>query len=344
MKRFRHHIIILLYLPLHLFGQSIQWANDYTGSTQSQVPAGWTISTQQDGQISTWQAQESPGASGSPGLLVLAMTDPGMDLELVTTTLLQEVAQNLQVTNRINNPAVTHLLIDAEISGISAKLATIALQDQGWLYVGIFAAPDNRFQELGGAELLYQALRQDNPYSATSSISSYQGGALNMQDTNIQNQILQQGVNVPASALVGSWLQSFSMLTGDDYLTNDNSIRTEERGYAHMLELRKDNSYRLTFRYQSYSAGCPYEAQAVESGRYEVSANTLTLARGSYKVDYNICGNKSVEHNSQLEQKSFQIGSTGNELVLRGTPFEYNVSTETDTSGKPFFQEGFRRQ
>ena len=336
-------LLIILTFPTLLPGHAINWVTDYTGTTNYQAPAGWTISTHHNEHLSTWQAEEAPGVEGSPGLMLLAMMDPGLPLEELTTTLLQEVAMQIEVRNSVTSPTECHLVLQAQISGIPAQLATFAVKNEQLVYVGIFAAPSERFQQLGGADFLYQAVRQGSPY-VRDSPTPRQTGALNMQDPLVQNQVLQAGVKQGARALSGVWLQSFSMLSGDDYLTPESTIRTEERGYAHLLDLRPDNTYQLTYRYQSYSAGCPYEAEVVESGRYEIAGTTLKLNRGNYDASYNICGQQSTERKSNLEQKTFQIGCTGQELVLRGTPFEYTISIDNDASGQPYFQEGFRRQ
>ncbi|MEL6969283.1 MAG: hypothetical protein AAFO02_03860 [Bacteroidota bacterium] len=335
---------VLLCLPLLLSGQTLRWTTDYTGTTTYQVPTGWIITIQQEGEVSTWQAQESPGEKGTPGLLVIAMADPGLELELLTTTLLQEVTQEIQIKNRIASYNQSHLTLGATINGIQAEVATMAMRDQQWVYVAMFASPSDRFYELGGASVLYRALQQQSPYLANERNGSELSNGSNMQDITTQNQILQQGVTHPSHELIGSWLQSFSILSGDDYLTSENAIRTEERGYAHLLDLREDNTYTLTYRYQSYSGGCPYEAEVVETGGYKLYDNTLKLQRDSYEANYNVCGDQSVERNNQLAPASYQIGSTGQELVLRGAPFEYSISVHNDASGQAYIQEGFRRQ
>lgn len=338
------YIFLFLSLPYFTAAQSLEWIVDYTGKTSYYAPQGWTISTQMEGDVAVWQAQESPGQKNSPGLLILAMNDPGLELEQITTSILQEVAQSLRIQNRIEQPNAVHLMLDASIEGIPASLATATLRNQGWVYLAMFAAPPGRFETLGGADVLYHSIQQANPYTLSDAKTRTHSGPLNMQDVQLQAQLLNQSSSLSEADLSGSWLQSFSMITGAEYLTNENTVRAEERGYAHLLEFKADRTYRITYHYQSYSAGCPYEAEVVETGAYTVDKNRLVLSNRSYQAHYNICGKSSEENGQHLASRTFMIGGNDHALVLRGEPFEYSISTETDSNGTAYIQEGFLRQ
>ena len=167
MKTLFSCIFLFLTLPYFTAAQSLEWIVDYTGNTSYYAPQGWTISTKMEGDVAVWQAQESPGQKNSPGLLILAMNDPGLELEQITTSILQEVAQSLRIQNRIEQPNAVHLLLDASIEGVSASLATATLRNQGWVYLAMFAAPPGRFEVLGGADALYRSIQQSNPYPSS---------------------------------------------------------------------------------------------------------------------------------------------------------------------------------
>ncbi|MEZ4983836.1 MAG: hypothetical protein R2795_02165 [Saprospiraceae bacterium] len=226
----------------------------------------------------------------------------------------------------------------------------MASEDGQYLYVAIFAAPANQYTTLGGASFLYQALQQPNPYqdeidtpTVGSNRATPSGTPLNMQDINMQNTLLQSSAAITTEALQGEWTQVMSMTTGDDYLLNGSQVLTGERGYGHVLTLRSNGTYQLSYLYSSFSGGCAYKSQVVETGKYNLQRNTLTLQRGRYDAEYNVCGQLTNDQQQQMGNKQFTVGmdAAGQHLVLRGSPFEYTISQDYDSNGQLLFQEGF---
>ncbi|MEZ4983837.1 MAG: hypothetical protein R2795_02170 [Saprospiraceae bacterium] len=80
--------------------QSIDWVTDYTGSTSYRAPRGWVVTAGQQEGVYTWQAEESPGAADSPGLLVMALNRPGGSLLENSTYILNQVVSDLRINEQ----------------------------------------------------------------------------------------------------------------------------------------------------------------------------------------------------------------------------------------------------
>jgi hypothetical protein len=333
---------------------------DYTGTTGYLVPRGWTVLTDQGNGVYSWQAQERPDEPGSPGLMVIAMADPGGDLGEMARYLLQQAVTGLQIQDEQRPGAgEVHLRATGTVQGLPARMTAMAMRDQTNFYFATFAAQPQDYEQLGGDQLLYQSLQRPNPFRGSSTTApasplspaaagtASTGGRLNMQDVTVQQALLQQGNLLSPGQLQGRWVQVMSMMTGDDYQSvTSGEVRMGERGYGHILELQPGGQYRLTYQYNSFSGGCEYQAQVVETGRYRISGHLLSLERGGYQGSFNVCGQRTPQQVQNPPALSFRIGTdaSGQHMVLQGKPFEYSISQDTDAYGNPLFQEGFYRE
>lgn len=348
-------IFLLLSLTITLQAQPLMQA-DYTGTTAYLVPQGWTVTTDQQQGVYSWQAQARPNDTGSPGLMVIAMADPGNDLREMAQYLLQQAVTGLQVQNEVRpNGTEVHFQATGTVQGLPAQIVAMAMRDQTNFYLAAFAAQPRDFQSLGGDQLLYQSLQRTNPFRGGAQApgmspatgSGATGAQLNMQDVAVQEALLRQGNQLSPAQLQGRWVQVVSMSTGDDYQSiTSGAIRRGERGYGHMLELRANGQYQLTYLYNSFSGGCEYQANVVENGRYQISGQQLTLQRTAYQGQFNVCGQQSPQNEQNPPGRTFRIGTdaSGQHLVLQGQPFEYTISQDTDAYGNALFQEGFYRE
>lgn len=174
----------------------------------------------------------------------------------------------------------------------------------------------------------------------------FQGSVLNLQDRAVKQEIIQSGSALIPADLVGSWVQSVGMSSGETFMDGSGNVFQGRHGYGHILEFDRNGLYRLTYLYNSTESGTVNRAEVVESGRYNLkSGNQLFLERDRYDASYVVMGTPSQETKQSPPTKSFLVGMTPDQrvLVIFGFPFEYSVSVETNQQGEPYILEGFQR-
>ncbi len=354
---FQRSFTLFLLLYVYQLAAQINMVPDYTGTTQYLAPEGWTIQVNKDEQngIFSWTAQEKPGKIGSPGLLIIAMDDfPGSNTDLVTQLLNQQFS-TLKVDQRKDiSQNESHFILKGKTQKIRAKVAAVFLKDpqQERIFLSYFAAPLDRYEELGRENLLYEAINKSNPFlTIVTNTDTKQDvgeleGELNMQDIQVQNQLLLATSSISPSEIKGKWLQVMSFVNGETFQeVHSENIIYGSRGYGHILELNSDNTYRLSYKYDQDYQACTNSAEVIEKGKYKLNDNILTLFDRAYNGVFTVCGKKSWENKDQQPDMSYRIGlsSSGTYLVLQGLPMPYTISTETSSDGKEIFQEGFSR-
>ena len=167
-----------------------------------------------------------------------------------------------------------------------------------------------------------------------------------MQSLEVQNHLKAQAIVPQKQALLGKWLQSFSYQTGSvaqDVVSGQ--LFFGERGYGHLFTFKANDTYSLTYKYNSVSQGCKYQADFSEEGRFTLEGNKLVLYPKAYEGTYNLCNKISPEKNTAPARRYFElyIDKEGKRLLMIGSPLEYSASTETAANGDSYIQEGFNK-
>lgn len=326
-------LILFLFLSycLPLSAQVPGLVTDPSGHTQYRCPAGWTAQVQQQQQLFLWTAEARPGDPESPGLLVAAMPATSV---APTPALLQDFLQQLVGTVevlRTEQAGADQLQwFRASIEGQQAKVAGYYTYDpsSGYVFCSYFSALPADFGRLGGMRLLCASLSRD--------CAAY---AEKTGDTLAQDS--------PAAALTGNWMQVVSYQTGEVYEEPvSGKISYGSYGYGHLLELRQNGSYRLTYSYDNFTQGCENKAAFTEEGRFEQQGQWLELQPTAYDGAYVVCGQRTAKQKQQPPVRRFQLqlSADGQTLRLHGQPFEYTISLEYDAANQPYFEETFQKQ
>lgn len=350
--------LFLARLPSPAAAQIPRLSRDPSGLTDYRVPDGWKVSGGEQGGNYVWHAAADSGKPGSPAVLVIALPAEAanVDAKTLLNGIIQSVVPEPEILQSISTPnGDSHFRLRGRIGEFEARLTAFVapVPEMKRVFVAIFAAPADRHQALGGDALLYAMVNRESPYEAPSSPPAapptvpVAGGDLNLQDTKLKNRILRDGAPVQPADLVGVWLQAVALGDGRLYMDEEGSVISGRHGFGHLLELRRDGSYRLTYRYDSVSTGGVNQAQVVETGRYQLrEGRQLHLERAIYDAEYVVMGRPSRERKTAPPPKAFLLGMTEDKqaLVLYGFPFEYSISTETNAQGESYILEGFRRQ
>ncbi|MEM6397885.1 MAG: lipocalin family protein [Bacteroidota bacterium] len=355
-----HHIYLSVYLFVLStnvsFAQITNWQVDPTNTTQYQVPYGWEVNVGQDQGVYLWQALEDPANPLGADITVLTMSDfagssPAFFIDRLSSTI-----QSFQLveTKQISADEY-HYRAKGQMEGQKVSSNLIFLRDRNaqLIYIASFSALERDYAALGGTAVLYQSLQRLNPFSngtEPAGVDTYDVGtgsdAWNMQSVEIQNALKAQGMTPEKQMLIGKWMQAFSYQTGtasQDIFSGQ--IAYGERGYGHLLTFKADNTYTLTYKYNSVSQGCKYQADFFESGRYKMEGRQLVLYPNGYEGSYNVCDKINPERKTSLPTRYFEvyIDQEGKRLVIVGQAMEYSISYETDVNGQNHIQEGFNK-
>ncbi|MEL6669598.1 MAG: hypothetical protein AAFP08_11560 [Bacteroidota bacterium] len=321
--------------------------------TQYQVPYGWEVNVGQDQGVYLWQALEDPANSLGADITVLTMSDfpgssPAFFLDQLRSTI-----QGFQLleTKQISGDEY-HYKATGQVEGAKMNSNFIFLRDRSTqlIYIASFSAKENDYATFGGTAVLYQSLQRVNPFSSQSGSTIANSGTStdfrNMQSVENQNRLQAQGTTPEKRMLIGEWVQAFSYQTGTvSQNVYSGQFAYGERGYGHLFTFNADNTYSLTYKYNSISQGCAYQADFVEAGSYEIASGQLVLYPNGYQGNYNVCNERSQERNANPPTRFFQLNmdSSGSQLVITGQPLEYSISYETNASGQNYIQEGFNK-
>lgn len=350
-------LFLICFLPIDLsFAQINAWQTDPSNTTQYQVPQGWTVDVNQEQGVYMWQAKESENDPTAADITVVAMADfpnsnPEIFIEQLKATIQDfEISETKQISQD-----ESHYKAKGKVEGQKIQSNFIFLRDRNtqMLYIASFSAKENSYMSLGGTSVLYTALQRVDPFSSENNadVINPNGDNLdtdvwNMQSVDVQNYLISQAVTPQKQMLLGEWLQAFSYQTGESYQNIvSGEITFGDRGYGHLFTFNADDTYTLTYKYQSTSQGCIYSADIYEEGRFAIEQNQLVLYPNHYQGSYNICGNVSPESNTSVPTRYFELylDQSGQHLLIKGQALEYSIGFETDMNGVNYIQEGFNK-
>jgi hypothetical protein len=340
--------IALLFLSFSLSAQ-IEFQTDYTGTTQYQVPKGWNVSTNQDGDVYLWQAVEDPMNPASPGVMVMALPYfPDSKAAFLDSTLSQFVQDLSLEKTLVVSKQESHAVFSGKVGQMNVQIAGMYLEDSEneLIFLAFFMAPPEKYEQLRKASFLYKVLNRIYPYGGLAA-TDLPPGQMNMQAPSVHQKILEENRSLSRKDLIGKWVQAVSLSGDQSYQdTQTGEISYEERGYGHLIEFFDNGRYLLTYSYQNVVQNCVNAVEMVEMGTYTLKGISIQLSKRQYKGAFNNCGQMIEDEKSELPDLTFTLcgDATRRHFVLLGPPFEYTISTETDDKGKAFFREGFTRE
>jgi hypothetical protein len=343
-------------LPLIVAAQQPNMVKDPIGKTQYLVPENWKVEAHQEGNQYYWVAKESD-LPGAPTLLAIIIPDERGELNKQLMAIVQETVMDLQVQQaQIPNANEYHILFTGTINEIPAHGTAFIVKDPGkFLFVNIIAGRPSRYDKIRGDFILYDAMQRPNPfdYAALFNKRVYLydfeddkiGDDYNMQSIALQKYIIEKSKPITPAQLQGRWMQVMGYSTGTAYQhIISGNIQYGERGYGHILDLKPNGTYILSYLYNMAVGNCSNTAQFTETGMYQLTNNKLILSNRRFKGNYSICGGRKEEENNSVPTLQFDIGIFQDEkhIAIFGRPFDYSVSTDFDETGK-IIRLGFYR-
>ncbi|MGD1840419.1 MAG: hypothetical protein ACFB0B_05900 [Thermonemataceae bacterium] len=232
---------------LHIAKAQIEeWQVDPSGKTQYQVPKGWQVDVQEQSGVYMWQAKEELGNDLSPDITIMAMANfPESRPELFIEEL-KKTIQGFTITKSVKvSENESHYKAKGQLNSQALLTNFMFLRDvkNNVIYLASFSAPQSTYGQMGGANILYTALKRVNPFQSTtptntSTISS-SASTMNMQSLEVQGAIMLSAIDVTKQMLTGAWLQAFSYQTENAYQgISTGSIQFGERGYGHLITFK----------------------------------------------------------------------------------------------------------
>lgn len=337
--------------------QNLSLIPDPSGKTQYLAPKGWEVKAYSEQNNYYWIARESE-APGAPLMMSVIMPNEAGQLPNLLMRFLNEMIQDVEI-QQAQQPSLNdyHVLLTGYINKVPTHMAAFIVRDPGrYLFINFLAGRPSRFDPIQGEFVLYECMRRQNPfdYSALNGRRKYLydplneivAGSYNMQSTALQEYIIERSEALTPAMLIGSWMQVMSYSTGVEYQhTGSGAISYGERGFAHLLNLKADGSYTITYSYKNFSGGCRNSAEMYESGKWSLANNELSLKRTQYNGDYEVCAQRTKESKQNLPDRVFKVGlhEDRQHMAIYGKPFEYSISTDLDATGE-VLRLGFKKQ
>lgn len=309
------------------------------------VPQGWQVNVDEvEGTVLVFEDANDPSAA-SLGWFT-ASAEQGTPEEFMAY-FIENTLSNPQVISAEANGTNYYAIVQGQIDGIQAQLALLSFSDAstGLLSLLVFAATPDRFEALGGADLLLVTFGGQSPDSLQTSPSAgnahtQQGQAearpfyaqqgaecfdaysdiLYNSDYCHSIRILAHSVSPSAQAIQGTW----SEVTGAPAMnswqnTTTNQISYDSSGMGIQLSFDNQGRYTIAYRYNLTSAGCSSLSEGFETGRYQFDPATLkiSLVDAQSEVTLTTCGNASQPFQGETPALQVNVGFGNNgEMVI----------------------------
>ena len=197
----------------------------------------------------------------------------------------------------------------------------------GVIRLAVFAATPQRFEELGGASLIFVTFGGQDPNQLASNqpTASY-GGALvcedflgsysNYNDLTIDYDkhqcVIKNRQSVAANIILGKWSEAASTPsqgTWENVVTGQ--ITYDSSGYGMSLLFHQDSRYELLYLYSASNYGCSSKVEAYETGSYSFDSQNLllNLQPERYEANLDTCyGPPSRMSKSNLPLDRLELG------------------------------------
>ncbi len=331
------------------------------GNTQLMTPQGWTVAIDEvQGIISI---NENPNDPASASLLMFtAAQQANLTPEIFAQNFLTTAVANFQVIeqNLVDDHGGLLVTVTGTVDGIPAKVAVLSFYDTsfGVLRLVAFAATPQRFEELGGAGLIYvtfggqdpNQLANNQPTTGYGEQTTNYGGALVCEDfigsyTNYSELtleydkhqcIVKNSQSVANNVLLGKWSQALgspSAGTWENVVTGE--VSYDSSGYGISLLFHENGQYELLYLYSASNYGCSSKVEAYETGSYSLDGQSLslTLQPESYEANLDTCyGPPSKTSGSNLPLDRLEVGFHPNlaDMALTFRCREFVISCADD--------------
>ena len=300
------------------------------GNTQVISPQGWIVAIDEaQGIISI---NENPNDPAAASLLMFIVTQQAnLNPETAAQTFLTNTVTNFQVIeqNLVDNNGGLLVTVTGTVDGISAKVAVLSFYDIdfGVIRIAVFAATPQRFEELGGAELIFVTFGGQDPnqlasnqptasYGDVLTCEDFFGSYTNYSELTIDYDkhhcIIKNGQNVSANIIYGAWSEAASTPsqgTWENVVTGQ--VTYDSSGYGMSLLFHEYGRYELLYLYAASNSGCSNKVEAYEAGNYSFDGQNLLLSLQPerYEANLDTCyGPPSKTTGNNLPLDKLEIG------------------------------------
>ena len=301
------------------------------GSIRFNLPVSWAV--QVDEQQGTIFLQENPNDLASPQIFLLTATtnnnSPKAMVEQASQNMKNLGMSNIQIleSKPINNGYM--MLISGSRNNQAVKSAFISFTNANSIALAGFSANSNRFDELGGVNLIYVTVGgqdptqyADNSSNSVAANSKIDPLCLNPNDDIYYNldycvyqRIKAQGNNIPVdiSNIFGTWeaIETYANILEDGSGSYQNTVTGEiiqdSSEYAVDINLYNNGKYEIYYLYNIISGGCKSSVSAYETGDYQIDGRTLKLANASFQNNISQCGQREQRYSGQLNDDSLEL-------------------------------------
>ena len=297
------------------------------------VPVGWAL--QVDEAQGLVYLQEDPADAFSPDILMLSVfNEQGLSPELA-------IQQALANTGIINATVVEQqsleggllVVVEGFLQSVFVKLALVSFTDltTNTLSVAMFSSPAERFDELGGAALIFVTVGGQDPAlyeasmpsasSASTEVDAWcfeQDSVVYGSDYCVYLRAMQARAAVPPELLAGQWTYALSVPTGDVWQSVDNGdLSFDASGTGMAIFFHADGQYDLIYTWSSTQNFCTNSVKAFESGQYQFDGLSLTLSNSVFKSELSTCGGTPGIYEDTVSAQTLELAfSSANELAL----------------------------
>ena len=282
------------------------------GSVQMNVPVSWNV--QIDEQQGLINLQENPNDPNSPQIFMIVQANTN---NVSPTALIQEAVNGLTNSGLSNVSLLDNQSLEAgsmtTISGNmqnkAVKVALVSFTSGNYITLAVFNAPSQRFDELGGANLIFVTVGGQDPaqYSNTQNSAPLQNSANLSAECIDPNNFLydaeycvyerylasdaRQPVDI--SYFQGKWdfaisIPSYGGSAWENIATGDISYDGSGKGMS--IIFHKDGSYDIIYIKDISSGACYSAVKAYEHGNYQYDGLKVNLSKTSFEGTISTCG------------------------------------------------------
>lgn len=307
------------------------------GSINIRVPVSWAV--QIDENQGAIYLREDPNDSLSPEIFFITIVNTNNNNP---QTLIKQAIQNMSnlgMTNiqvidsqEINNVNGLMTVISGTRNNQAVKSAFISFANGDAIALAGFNARTDRFDDLGGTDLIYVTVGgQDPAQYGASNIQNLGNSQLaidplcsNPNDeiyydldyciyerlTKSENQ--QEAVDI--AYLFGSWEyfdSSSDAILGESAIPYQNTLTGEliydSNGTALSINLYNNGIYEILYLYDITSSGCNSKVEAFEQGSYQFNGLTLSLSNGTFRNTISACGQADKDYNGRIQAAKINL-------------------------------------
>lgn len=284
------------------------------------VPVGWTV--QLDEAQGLIYLQENPdNPVGADILLLSTINQNNFSAEqLLEQAILSTGLSDYTILSQdyvANGFLVT---IDGFMDSAAVRVALFSSVDfvNNTFLLASFAATPERFEALGGANLLFVTVGGQDPsyFEASTQLPSgvsnadagcfIQGDVVYTADYCVYLRAMSNPLAVTPDMLVGEWTYAVSIPTGDVW-EQGGELSFDSSGSGLAFYFHSDGSYDLLYSWSSSYNFCVSSAKAFEEGGYQFDGRSLQLVDASFSAELVNCGSEPTIWQEAIPGESLEL-------------------------------------